>query len=40
MGLWDFLDGVPDDYEPKTRMSAEETEKAFDYIKNHPLFID
>ncbi|CAD8197018.1 unnamed protein product [Paramecium octaurelia] len=40
MGLFDFLDGIPDDYVPKQRMTAEETEEAFTYLKNHPLFID
>lgn len=39
MGLFDFLDGIPDDYEPKKRMSKEETEEAFEYLRNHPLFI-
>lgn len=39
MGLFDFLDGIPDDYEPKQRMTAEETEETFEYLKNHPLFM-
>lgn len=29
MGLFDFLDGIPDDYEPKQRLTAEETEAIF-----------
>jgi hypothetical protein len=39
MGLFDFLDDVPDDWEPKQRLSPEETEQAFIYLKNHPLFM-
>lgn len=39
MGLFDFFDGLPDDWEPKERLSAEETEQAFIYLKNHPLFM-
>jgi hypothetical protein len=39
MGLFDFLDGIPDDYEPKQRMSAEETEQIFLDLQRHPLFM-
>lgn len=39
MNLWDFLDGIPDDYEPKHRMTAKETEEAFLDLQNHPLFM-